>query len=73
MPFWERHITLIRVEGTDVKYVQNKGDKHDMLRTAMDALRHGNVLYLIAWTGQYTTDIFHVTIADVENWLKGER
>jgi hypothetical protein len=56
LPYKARHVTLIRLEpGGRISQAQSVGDKRAMLAGA----RHDDC-FLVAWTGQYRTDVFYV-------------
>jgi hypothetical protein len=68
-PFWDRRVTLGRVKDGLLHFVKNKGDKLEVLRRAAQDMDSGAV-FLVAWTGEWSTDLFEVTKDDVARWLK---
>lgn len=68
LPFWERHVTLGCVYEGEITFVQNKGEKNAVLEQALRSELEGALLF-VAWTGQWTTDLFAVTRADIVHWL----
>lgn len=72
IPFWERFVTFIRVslpDGVTTSCV-SKTDKREALKTAARDMPRAEATYLVAWTGEWTTDIFKVTFTDIERWTK---
>lgn len=64
-PFWKRHVTLGKVlpDGTTY-FCQDIGDKNAALQSMLGEMRSG-ISFFIAWSGQYTTDVFKLTPDDV--------
>lgn len=58
-PFWERHVTLARVLRGDLVYAKNVREKQELLASAAQDV--AEAIYFVAWTGQWTTDLFVVT------------
>lgn len=67
-PFWARGVTLGRAHEGTITFVQNKGEKKEMLQTALADTEHG-AIFFIAWTGQWTTDIFAVSEKNITDWI----
>jgi hypothetical protein len=54
--FWERRVTLGCVHGDSITFAQGKGEKEALLKQRGEP----GVTLFVAWTGQYTTDIFYI-------------
>ncbi len=70
-PFKLKHVTLGRVADGNITYAQGMADKRQMLTQALADFKFAGVIYFVAWTGKYATDIFEVTEANVA-WMVGE-
>jgi hypothetical protein len=68
-PFWERHVTLGRMKDGVITFAQNKGEKREMLKTAYREMETDEAVFFIAWTGQWRTDLFSVTVTNLIDWL----
>lgn len=66
-PFWDRNVTLGRVKDGIVRFAKNTTDKVKILAQA-EADMDAGAVYLLAWTGKYTTDLFAVTREDIRRW-----
>lgn len=59
-PLSERHVTLVCVEKDDVTTYKNKGEKQRALDKFFSAPDGKGQMWLVAWTGQWSTDLFSV-------------
>lgn len=67
IPFWEREVTLGELRGGTILFAKSKRGKSWLLEH-----REGAVLFA-AWTGDWSTDIFAVTEADVATFFEQDR
>jgi hypothetical protein len=65
--FWEKQVTLGEVRGGVIRFSKTKRGKFWLLEH-----REGAVLFA-AWTGEWSTDIFVVTEADVAAFYEQDR
>lgn len=63
-PFWGRSVTIL--DAIDGSFSHYMADKEQALR---DILQRSGTVYLAAWTGRYTTDIFAITADDATRLL----
>ncbi len=56
LPFWEKAVTLGRVRGSEVTYVQTVGDKKAAIASSVSI-----DVFFLAWTGKWSTDLFKVS------------
>lgn len=67
--FWDRRATLGRVKDGLVHFVKSRRDKFEVLRRAAQDMNSGAV-FLVALTGQWSTDLYEVSKDDIAHWLK---
>lgn len=71
-PLAELIVTLARLRDGRIEFTHRAGEKRDWMLSAVEEMRAGTV-YFAGWTGQWHTDLFLVTEADVLRFLDEER
>ena len=67
LPFWGKEVTLGELRGATIRFAKSKRGKSWLLEH-----REGAVIFA-AWTGDWSTDIFAVTEADVATFFEQDR